>query len=151
MLTLSPEEHQFLCKLQSLSVDFTIIGGAAAVFHGHNRPRKDLDLLLLPTEQNISAMIAAVPAEVWLPENAADAMLKPCTMFNLLPALKIEVMSSIEGFETETVFARSVKGNIDGLDLRFISIADLIENKRIVGSGTDLRDAEALEAIHNRN
>ena len=46
---------------------------------------------------------------------------------------------------------RAVKMNVDGLEIKVISIDDLIANKRASGRPKDIADAVALERIKARN
>ena len=45
-------ENEVLLALIEAGVDFIVVGGAAVQHYGLDRPRKDLDILLNPSEKN---------------------------------------------------------------------------------------------------
>ena len=58
---------------------------------------------------------------------------------------RIDVITSIEAVTFADAFARSVEGTYGDVPTRFLSIADLITNKRAVGRPQDLLDVVRLE------
>jgi hypothetical protein len=58
--------------------------------------------------------------------------------------IRVEIHSEISGVEFEECFLRAETCVIQGIDIRFISLADLKRNKLAAGRIKDLADVEAL-------
>jgi predicted nucleotidyltransferase len=63
------------------------------------------------------------------------------------PPLRVDLLRAIDGVDTESLAARAIATEIDGVPLRVIDLSDLITNKRAVGRPQDLIDAEFLERV----
>ena len=64
---------------------------------------------------------------------------------------RIDIVSAVDGLEYSDAAKRAVKMNVDGLEIKVISIDDLIANKRASGRPKDIADAVALERIKARS
>ena len=61
-MDLAPDFNEFIASLNAHSVEFLIVGAHALAFHGAPRFTGDLDLLIRPTVDNASKVLAAVRA-----------------------------------------------------------------------------------------
>ena len=64
---------------------------------------------------------------------------------------RIDIVSAVDGLEYSDAVKRAVKMNVDGLEIKVISIDDLIANKRAAGRPKDIADVVALERIKARS
>ena len=105
-----------------------------------------MDLVVLPTEQNARALLAALAdsgfGDVAL--QAAD-FTRDTTVVLGKPPDQIDLMTFIKGVELQDAWQRRVPGLLDGVELAFIARADLIANKRAVGRPEDLADIARLD------
>ncbi len=77
---------------------------------------------------------------------------KPGMVFQIGAApQRIDIISAIDGLDYAEAVGRAVKMNVDGLDIKVISLDDLIVNKRASGRPKDIADALALEKLKARN
>ena len=133
-------------RLEAEGVRYVVVGGAAVVLHGHERPVKDLDIVVDPA-----------PAEA----RRAQAVLMSLGFFPTLP-LPLEmltVLTMIDGAgRSVDVFVRfhvpfgelwsaSERVRAGGSVVRVCSIEHLIRVKRLVTRPDDPSDIEALLAI----
>jgi len=61
---------------------------------------------------------------------------------------RINLINQIKGVEFENAWKKKVIITIDGLDVKLISIEDLIQNKLATARPQDLADAELLKKIN---
>jgi predicted nucleotidyltransferase len=133
-------------------VEYVVIGGYAFAFHFKPRATKDLDLLLLGEPENLARAARALAA-YGAPANvvaAVRALREDEVAYLGEPPLRIDFLRSIEGRATEVVLRDAVAGSWDGLALRFISLDDLIANKKAAARPQDLADVKALERVRDR-
>jgi hypothetical protein len=61
------------------------------------------------------------------------------------PPRRIDLLTSIDGVEFASAFARGVTVDVDSQELNFISLDDFKTNKRTTGRHKDLADLDALD------
>ena len=61
-----------------------------------------------------------------------------------------DIISAVDGLDYAEASQRAVKMNVDGLEIKVISLDDLIVNKRASGRPKDIADALALEKLKAR-
>lgn len=59
-MKLGKDSREFIGLLNSLGVEFVVVGGHAVAFHGHPRFTGDLDFLIRPSRTNAERWIAAM-------------------------------------------------------------------------------------------
>jgi hypothetical protein len=65
--------------------------------------------------------------------------------------VQIHILNSIKGVDIERVFKNKVKAVYGVEDTYFISIDDLIANKKAAGRDKDKLDAKILKEVKNKN
>lgn len=60
------------------------------------------------------------------------------------PPLRVEIHSHISGVQFEECFARASTCSVGGIEIRFISLRDLRQNKLSAGRTKDKADLESL-------
>lgn len=145
-------EKDFRDFLELLSVKkakYLIVGGYAYSYHAEPRYTKDIDLLVEATEENGAKVVAAI-AEFWgiKPEVEPIDFLQPDLIVQLgIAPVRIDIITACAGIKFQSAWKNRIKAKYGDIDVFFISLEDLIKNKRAVGRDRDLLDAKYLERI----
>ncbi len=128
-------------------VRFLIVGGYALAAHGQPRATKDLDVWILIDRDNAERLIEALGdfgmGSIGL---TCEDFLEPEMVVQLgYPPIRIDILTSISGVSFEDCWTRRVSVDVGGVDAGFISVDDLIANKRAAGRPQDLVDADEME------
>lgn len=118
-------------------------------YHAEPRYTKDIDILVEATQENGTKVIAAI-AEFWgmEPEVAASAFLRRDIILQLgLAPIRIDIITACAGIEFQAAWKNRIKAKYGDIHVYFISLEDLIKNKRAVGRDRDLLDAKYLERV----
>ena len=151
-MDLHPDFRDLLAEFVRCAVRFAILGGYAVGHHAKPRATKDLDLLVSGEGDNLERVGAALTA-FGAPGNvvaAARAMSPTDVVFLGVPPVRVDILRTADGVETEAVLARSQTLDLAGLPVRVIALADLIANKRAAARPQDLADVALLERVQNR-
>src|ERR1700693_611798 len=137
---------QFESAVQSLcdaGVDFVVIGGVAATFHGSVRVTYDLDICYSRVTSNVRRLLAALApfhprprafAED-LPFRWEDATVRNSTILTLRTDLgEIDLLAEVEGLGSyNEVKAHSLVVNAFGRQIGTLDLRSLIVAKRAAG------------------
>ena len=63
------------------------------------------------------------------------------------PPCRIDLLTSIDGVDFDTCYARRLQMSIDGMELFFIGLDDFKTNKLACGRHKDLADLESLSSL----
>jgi hypothetical protein len=160
MEALDPEP--LLRFLHGRGVEHVLIGGVAVAAHGYRRPSKDLDIVPSPDRGNLARLADALralharPAE--LGDFDADEMPMDATRtgdlglggnFRLETDLgALDVMQWISGVDADDLYAEldrdALAFQLDGVPVRYCSLAHLRAMKSAAGRPRDLDDLEHL-------
>jgi predicted nucleotidyltransferase len=149
---LHPDFRDLLAELVRCGVSFAVLGGYAVGYHAKPRATKDLDLLVSAEGDNLERLALALtafgaPAAV---VDAARSMSPTDVVFLGVPPVRIDILRTADGIETEAVLLRSETVDLGGLQVRVLGLADLIANKRAAGRPQDLADVALLERVQKR-
>ncbi len=145
-----PEKHaddfaELAAVLIQNKVEFVIVGAHAVAFHGYARGTKDLDILIRPTPENISRVLAALKDFGFGSLGLKEEDFTGDNVVQLgYPPNRVDLLSEISGVDTEKVWKTRVKGTYQGLPACFISRECLLENKRAADRGQDRLDVQKL-------
>jgi predicted nucleotidyltransferase len=151
-MELHPDFRDLLAEFGRFGVEYALIGGYAVGYYGKPRATKDLDLLVSGLEENLKRVAAALTA-FGAPENvihSARTLAENEIVHFGVPPVRVDILRFADGIDTETAIRRAERANIDGLEIRLISVADLIANKRAAARPQDLADAALLERVQSR-
>jgi hypothetical protein len=146
-MEVAPDFDEFIACLTAHGVEFVIVGAYALAFHGAPRFTGDLDVLVQPTLENASRLLAALeafgfPIANLTPEVVTDQR----RMIEMgVPPVQIHVMSSISGVDWREVWDSRVAGLFGQRAASYIGRDTLIRNKRAAGRPKDLSDIDAIE------
>ncbi len=133
-------------------VKYIMVGGVATNFNGYQRFTEDIDVWLKDTKQNRLAFRKAF--EDYSGENYAmiETMqfVPGWTYLYLNNGYRLDLMTAmkgLEGFSFDQCFKLSGIADIDGIEVPFLHINHLIDNKKAVDRPKDQLDVENLTKI----
>jgi predicted nucleotidyltransferase len=155
--------ERVLTALERGGVRYLVVGGVAVVLHGYLRTTVDLDLVLDLEPENAHKAVkvfrelgfeprAPVPMEGFADaaERARWVREKNARVFSLWhpeePGFLVDLFVE-EPFDFEERYERAATVPLDEVEIRVLSLDDLIEMKRATGRAQDLRDADALQDL----
>ncbi|MDB5005579.1 MAG: nucleotidyltransferase family protein [Mucilaginibacter sp.] len=123
-----------------------VIGAHALAFHGRPRHTGDLDIWIEPSKENAVKMVAVLKEFGFGSLNLTEADFLKINYVTQLgyPPLRIDILNSISGVEFTEAYKNKIVGEIDGLSINFINVAEFIQNKEASGRQKDLGDIAAL-------
>lgn len=143
---LNDDFKEFAGLLHSNRVEYLVVGGYALAAYGHPRYTGDLDFWVGIDAVNAARVLSALNDFGF---GSLGIGLDDLTMPNRViqmgfPPRRIDLLTSIDGVEFVSCYARRMVVPLDGLSLNFLSIEDFKTNKRCMGRHKDLADLEAL-------
>ena len=144
---LNKDFREFVELLDSIGVEYLVVGGYALAAHGHPRYTGDLDIWVRPTAENIDRVLDALNrfgfASLGLRRSDFQT---PGAMVQLGYApSRIDLLTGLSGVEFDACYPRRVEVALAGLRLPFIGLDDFRANKRAVGRPQDLADLDSLD------
>ena len=132
---LNPDYRDMVECLLNEGVDFMLVGGYAVALHGWPRTTFDIDFWIMANSENAKAVMRAI--------KAFGAPLMGLTEADFhRPGMVFQI-----GTEPQRI---DIISAVDGLDIKVVSLEDLIVNKRASGRPKDIADALALEKLKAR-
>ena len=137
---------EFLRLLHDHDVDYLLVGGFAVALHGYARTTADIDVWVSRERENAERIVACLKEFGFdLPELTPDVFLEPDRVIRMGNApLRIEILTDIDGVAFDECRRRAIVHDLEGGDVRVISLEDLKRNKRACGRLKDLDDLSHL-------
>jgi hypothetical protein len=123
-----------------------LIGGYAINIYGYSRPTDDIDIWIKMENDN-SKRVKQSLSDFGFDEKSIDSdfFLQNNKMLRIgFAPLRLEIMTTIDGVEFDGCFTNSVIQEVDGIEIRVISLDDLKKNKQASGRLKDLDDLHKL-------
>jgi hypothetical protein len=149
-----------LDALSKGGVEFMVIGGVAAMFHGSSRSTFDVDVLYRRTPPNIERIANVLKvlnpslrgAPAGLPFRFDAATIQRGLNFTLSTDLgDIDLLGEVTGGGTyDELYPHSGVHDVLGVSCRVLDLDELIKVKRAAGRPKDLEAIAELEAIRDR-
>ena len=146
-MSLSADSREFIELLNSRGVEYVIVGAHSLAFHGRPRYTGDLDVLVRPSLENATKIVALLRDFGFAATDFAESdFIAPEQMIQLgrVPN-RIDLLTGISGVEIADAFRTRISTEMEGLPVFVLSKELLIRNKRAVGRPQDIADLEALE------
>jgi len=124
-----------------------VVGGYAVMLYTEPRYTKYLDILVESSAENAMRVFKAL-AEFGAPLAGihAEDFTAPDLIYQLgVAPSRIDVLTSISGVNFEDAWTRRKEADFGDVRVLFISLEDLLNNKRITSRLVDLADCERLE------
>lgn len=122
------------------------------MYYAEPRYTKDLDIVLGLAQSDIDGFEMAL-AEFGFPltAEAVAELGTPNRKISLgRPPARIDILNEIAGVEFEPAWSRRRSVEVDGEQVSFISLEDLVAAKRAAGRAQDLWDLKSLEPLLNK-
>jgi hypothetical protein len=148
-IALQADLLDLLDALARAKAEFVLIGGWALAVHGHGRGTDDLDVLVRPSPDNATKVLAALRAfGAPLLQHQVSEQTFATAGYGYRIGLKpnlIEILTTISGVTFDEVWADKVIIDIEGVEVPVMGRRTLLANKRAAGRAKDLADVEWLE------
>ena len=146
---LNEDYRDILLALSDEKVKFLLVGAYAMAAHGYPRATMDIDIWVMPTQQNAVAVQEALRRfGAPLDNLTLEDLQKDGTIFQIgVAPRRIDIITSASGLQFRETYDRSLLVNLEGIEVHIPAIDDLIRNKRASGRSKDIADAEALESV----
>ncbi|MBS1795095.1 MAG: hypothetical protein JSS81_14650 [Acidobacteria bacterium] len=128
-------------------VKYLIIGGYAVAKHAEPRYTKDLDIWISNARENAELVFQSLKEfSAPLTGITVEDFTVPTLVFQIgIEPSRIDILMGLKELNFEECWERRAISRIGDLEINFISLDDLIFNKRLAGRPQDLRDAETLQ------
>ena len=145
-MNLQKDLREFIKLLSALDVRFVIVGAFAVAYHGYYRYTSDIDLFIDRSDENAERIQTAIEQFGFADLNLAKQdFTEPDQIIQLgVSPNRIDLMTFLSGVKFDEAWAAREYGNLDGLQVPFISKEMLKQNKIACGRLQDLADAEHL-------
>ena len=146
---LNKDYKDMLRALSAEKAEFLLIGAYAMAAHGYPRATMDIDIWVMPSQENAVAVLRALqrfgsPLHGLTP---ADLQ-RQGTVFQIgVAPRRIDIITSASGLDFQEAHARSLTVDIGDITVLVPCLDDLIRNKKASGRTKDIADAEALESL----
>jgi predicted nucleotidyltransferase len=148
------DPEPLLKRLAHASVDFLVIGGVAVATQGYGRSTKDLDITYATNAANLErlgkvlvemgARLRGIDEDVPFVPDART--LRRTTILTLdTPEGGLDLLVDPPGAPRyDEMRARAETIDLDGVEIRVVSLDDLLSMKRAAGRPQDVADVDAL-------
>lgn len=141
--------EELLCALSKERAEFLIVGAYAVMAVTEPRYTKDLDVWVRPTRTNAKKVYRALESfGAPLTNLKVRDLERAGIIFQIgVEPVRVDILTQVDGIDFEGAFARATVGKYGKAAVAFLSVADLIKNKKYVGRPQDLLDVAKLEAL----
>ncbi len=151
-MILNPDFKEFIKLLGEHKVKYLIVGGYALAFHGYPRFTQDIDFWIWTNQENAKKVI-----EVLKDFGFTSLKIKEEDFLNGeniiqlgYPPNRIDLITHLDGVNFDEAYEEKEVFREGELMINFMSIDELIKNKKATGRLQDLADVEILEKIKQR-
>lgn len=147
MIPLPRDFRDFLRLLNANEIRYVVIGGYAVAYHGYVRYTGDLDIFVELSDENAAKLAAAVREFGFnLPRVQASLFLRRGKIIRMgHEPMRLEILNEIDGVAFRECYQNRRIVRVGGLKINFISLTQLLKNKKASGRQKDLADVEALK------
>lgn len=140
---------EFLKFFNKNKVRYCVVGAFAVGLYGYPRYTKDIDVLVEPSAENAKKIIRALREFGF---SSPDLTEKDFAQENKIIQLgyepvRIDVITSIEGFDFTQIWRHKTKANFGGEKVFFIGKKELMKTKKKAARPQDKVDLKKLEKI----
>lgn len=152
MDVLDDELLQFWKALNANHVRYIMVGGFATRFHGFDRTTDDLDMWLDDTVENRKNLRKSFKDLGYGDFSSLEMMqfVPGWTNFYIGSGIELDIMTEMKGLEDfsfKECLSKASIADLDGIEVPFLHINHLIDNKKAVNRPKDQLDVVQLEKI----
>ncbi|MBX7257067.1 MAG: nucleotidyltransferase family protein [Candidatus Hydrogenedentes bacterium] len=147
-----PDFEELFQLLEKHRVDYMIVGGYAVAYHGYPRFTKDLDIFYDSSLENIERIRHVLLEFGFEPNDLSEKTFSEkgaIITFGVAPS-RVDFLNDIDGVQFSAAKKQTVRGKYGKVHVSFISLDDLIKNKRATLRSQDKVDADELVQIRDR-
>lgn len=143
---LPPDFKEFFQWFNQHEVEYLLVGGYAVGYHGYPRATMDVDVWIASTPENARRIVAALEDFGFGGEVLSEELfVKGDQIIRMgLPPVRIEILTSISGVEFDDAYDQRIEDDLDGVEVKLISLHHLKLNKIAAARAKDLADLEEL-------
>jgi hypothetical protein len=144
---LNKDFKEFAELLNSIGVEYLVVGGYALAAHGHPRYTGDLDVWVRPSSDNVDKLLKVLHAFGFGSLGLSkEDFLQPQAVIQLgRPPQRIDLLTSIDGVRFDDCYPKRVPMVVAGVSLPIIDLASFRANKLASGRPKDLADISQLD------
>ena len=152
-MILNEDYRDILQALNAEQVDYILVGAYALAAHGYPRATMDIDVWVMPSPENSTAVLRAIKRfGAPLHGLIAEDLQQDDTVFQIgIAPRRIDLITGATGLSYETAVQNAVYKQVDDIPLKVLSVEDLIINKEATGRLKDLADAEELKRLRDNS
>ena len=143
-----PEDFkEFIELLNVHQVKYLIIGGYAVGFHSRPKFTQDLDIWIENSQENAIRVLSVLKDFGFFElDITMEDLTNPDRIIQLghVP-LRIDIITSVNGLNFSDAFQKRAEGKYLGVNAKFISLKDLLKNKKSTGREKDLEDIRWIQ------
>ena len=147
------DQRDLLCAFNAEGVEYLVVGGHAVNAYGVPRLTKDLDVFIRSNEANSEKVFRALAVFGASIQGLAPADFcnRPGEIFQIgVEPNRIDILQAISGVDFDLAWERRVLFEVEeGVSAPFLSLEDLLANKRESGRLQDMADVEHLTKMKN--
>jgi predicted nucleotidyltransferase len=140
----SPHYKELLQLLNEFQVEYLIVGGFAVMKYGEPRYTKDLDIWIHNSRQNSARLVEALTkfgAPLEHDGITVHTFTEAQVVYQIgIAPVRIDILTEITAVEFTDAWTKKVESTFFGVPVHFISLDDLIANKRALGRDSDMKD-----------
>ena len=150
-MRLEKDYEEFIELLNEHNVQYLVVGAYAVSYYARPRNTGDIDFLVDNSSKNISSLLQVLKkfgfAELDLTPN--DFKGNDNIIQLGYEPVRIDIMTGISGVSFKQAYKNKVQGKLGDQPVNFISLKDLIANKKATDRTQDKADAELLKKFQN--
>ncbi len=139
--------RDFIASLNISNTEYIIVGGYAVIMNGYYRTTQDLDVWVNKTPENYTRLRKGF-AIFGMPifDMTEEAFLgNEFDVFSIgRKPLQIDIITSLKGVDFDMAFKNANMKTLEGLDVRYLHLNELVQAKKASGRHKDLDDIEKL-------
>jgi len=145
-MDLHPDWKELIELFNAHGVEFVVVGAYAVAFYTTPRSTADIDLVTRRSLENAKRVrVALAEFGVQMSDSEAAKLVIANQMIQLgVAPYRVDILTSIDGVETEDLYARRVEGKLGGLPVSFPAKDDLIAAKKAANRPKDRDDIRRL-------
>jgi predicted nucleotidyltransferase len=145
----SPDFKELLRAFNEKKAEYLIVGGYAVMKYSEPRFTKDLDVWIRNSPQNAAKVYEAL-AEFGAPLQKDGLVPEDFTSEDMtyqigIAPVRIDILTHVSGIQFSEAWHNRVASAFFGLPVYFISLNDLVINKRAAGRASDLEELELFQ------
>ena len=143
---LPPDFKEFFQWFNQHEVEYLLVGGYAVGYHGYPRATMGVNVWIASTPENARRIVAALEDFGFGGEVLSEELfVKGDQIIRMgLPPVRIEILTSISGVEFDDAYDQRIEDDLDGVEVKLISLHHLKLNKIAAARAKDLADLEEL-------